>query len=164
MGWNISKIHLCFRKREKLLGFGKVQRDCWCWIQLNFQHRSALGLGLLWALEREEGRGRADGDGEHLIAACNADEGGQVLEEVLAVAPFLVLRRYLILKLSWFVLSFICRLTHRFRLVKGDKETRPGSISGLADFGGWWNQVKIWSHLSENSTGFHRNKVRAIFN
>ena len=42
-----------------------------------------------------------DRDGEHLIAACNADEGGdQALDEVLAVAPFLVLRRYLILNLS----------------------------------------------------------------
>ena len=48
-------------------------------------------------------RGRAhvlDGAGDHLIAACNADEGEQALDEVLAVAPFLVLRRYLILKLS----------------------------------------------------------------
>ena len=43
-------------------------------------------------------------DGEHLIPACNADEGDgggeQALDEVLAVAPFLVLRRYLILNLS----------------------------------------------------------------
>ena len=40
-------------------------------------------------------------DGEHLIPACNADEGDgggdQALDEVLAVALFLVLRRYLII-------------------------------------------------------------------
>ena len=40
-------------------------------------------------------------DGEHLIAACNADggDGGgdEALDEVLAIAPFLALRRYLIL-------------------------------------------------------------------
>ena len=50
----------------------------------------------------ERGRARVlDGDGEHLIAACNADEGDgggdQALDEVLVIAPFLLLRRYLIL-------------------------------------------------------------------
>ena len=65
-----------------------------------------LGLGLIIAKkERKERRGvvaRAPArDGEHLIPVCNAGEGGdQALDEVLAVAPFLVLRRYLILNLS----------------------------------------------------------------
>ena len=53
----------------------------------------------------ERGRARVlDGDGEHLIAACNADEGDmggdQALDEVEHVAPFSALRRYLILNLS----------------------------------------------------------------
>ena len=72
-----------------------------------------LGLGLIIGRRRERivlsvvARARApaldggrDRDGEHLIAACNADEDGQVLDEVLAIAPFLVLWRYLILNLS----------------------------------------------------------------
>ena len=48
-------------------------------------------------------RGRASHvlDGEHLIPACNADEGDgggdQALDEVRPIAPFLLLRRYLIL-------------------------------------------------------------------
>ena len=48
--------------------------------------------------------GVGERDGEHLIAACNADEGDgggeQALDEVRPIAPFLLLRRYLILKLS----------------------------------------------------------------
>ena len=54
--------------------------------------------------ERKERRGRGDcrdGDGEHLIAACNAgEEGEQALDEVLAVAPFLVLRRNLFIYIN----------------------------------------------------------------
>ena len=60
----------------------------------------------LWPAQRKKGRkDEGDRDGEHLIAACNAVEGDgggeQALDEVLAIAPFLVLRRYLILNLSW---------------------------------------------------------------
>ena len=46
-------------------------------------------------------RRRGVRDGEHLIAARNADEGDgggdQALDEVRPIAPFLLLRRYLIL-------------------------------------------------------------------
>ena len=53
---------------------------------------------------RARARRRGVRDGEHLIPACNADEGDgggdQALDEVRPVAPFLALRRYLILNLS----------------------------------------------------------------
>ena len=87
-GLEYLKILPPYKNREKLFGFLKVQRDCWCRIKLNFQLLSALGLGFNLAVAVYKKKGKKTGRTERASGrrtSLSIEDDGSATSIIVAI-------------------------------------------------------------------------------